>query len=239
MALDEANAKLAASEGDLVAERETSKELRVDNQRLEERIAELEVELGQLETQIEQLAKEAGVTKKELAELRAEKAKREKELMVYKNLFAELKALVDAGTIKVSFRKGRLVVELASSILFDSGKASLSDAGREAIASLSKALASVKGRDFLVAGHTDDKPIRTARFRSNWALSTARAVEVVSFMIESGLSPKHVGAAGFGEFDPIGDNKTEEGRAVNRRIEVILMPNLGQIPGMQEMLQGK
>ena len=238
-ALDDANAKLAQTESELEKERQTTKELRVENQRLEDRIKELEEEISQLEAQIEQLAKEAGVTKMELEELRKEKAKREKELAVYKALFNELKALVDSGTIKVSFRKGRLVVELASSILFDSGKASLSDAGREALTQLGKALASVKDRDFLVAGHTDNKPIRTARFGSNWELSTARAVEVVTFLIESGMPPAHIGAAGFGEHDPVGDNNTEEGRAANRRIEVILMPNLGDIPGMQEMLQGK
>ena len=238
-ALDEANAKLSATQSELDAQKKTNADLQAENQTLQEKIAELEEEIRQLNAQIDQLAKEAGVTKAELDELRKEKAKREKELQVYKNLFAELKALVDAGTIKVVFRKGRLVVELASSVLFDSGKATLSDAGREALTQLGTALNSVKDRDFLVAGHTDNVPIRTARFRSNWDLSTSRAVEVVTFLIEQGFPPKHIGAAGFGEFDPVGDNETEEGRAQNRRIEVILMPNLGDIPGMKEMLQGK
>ncbi len=238
-ALDEANAKLASTEADLAKQKQANGELQAENQQLQDKIAELEEEIRQLEAQIDQLAKEAGVTKAELDELRKEKAKREKELAVYKNLFAELKALVEAGTIKVVFRKGRLVVELASSILFDSGKASLSDAGREALTKLAKALASVKGRDFIVAGHTDNMPMRGARYKSNWELSTARAVEVVTHLIEQGMPPKHIGAAGFGEFDPVGDNNTDEGRAQNRRIEVILMPNLGDIPGMKEMLQGK
>lgn len=238
-ALDEANAKLADSQAQLDKERKSNQELSAENQRLQDKIAELEEEIRQLNTQIDQLAKEAGVTKAELEELRKEKAKREKELAVYKNLFAELKALVDAGTIKVVFRKGRLVVELASSILFESAKASLSDEGREALTKLAKALASVKDRDFLVAGHTDDRPMRSARYKSNWELSTARAVEVVNHLIDQGMPPQHIGAAGFGEFDPVGDNKTEQGRAQNRRIEIILMPNLGDIPGMKEMLQGK
>ena len=237
-ALDEANAKLSATQSELEAEKQANGELQVQNQTLRERIAELETEIGQLNAQIDQLAKEAGITKKELDELRAEKAKREKELGVYKALFAELKALVDAGTVKVSFRKGRLVVEMASSILFDSGKSTLREEGREALNQLAKALGSVAGRDFLVAGHTDNVPIRTARFKSNWDLSTARAVTVVGYLIEAGMKPTNVGAAGFGEFDPVGDNKTPEGRAQNRRIEIILMPNLGDIPGMKEMLQG-
>jgi chemotaxis protein MotB len=237
-ALDEANAKLSDTQGMLDAEKKTTAELRAENQTLNDRIAELEGEIKQLEAQIAQLANEAGITQRELEELRKEKAKREKELDVYKSLFAELKALVDAGTVKVAFRKGRLVVEMASSILFDSGKASLREEGQTALGQLATALGSVGERDFLIAGHTDNVPIRTARFKSNWELSTARAVQVVNYMIEAGMSPVHIGAAGFGEYDPVGDNKAPEGRAQNRRIEIILMPNLGDIPGMQEMLRG-
>ena len=238
-ALDEAHGKLADTQGQLDQQKQANKELGAENDSLKAKIAELEEELRQLQTQIDQLTKEAGITKAELAELRKEKAKREKELAVYKDLFNSLKALVDSGTIKVVFRKGRLVVELASSILFESAKASLSDEGRDALTKLAKALASVKGRDFLVAGHTDDRPMRSARYQSNWELSTARAVEVVNHLIDQGMPPKYIGAAGFGEFDPVGDNKTDAGRAENRRIEIILMPNLGDIPGMKEMLQGK
>lgn len=237
-ALEEANAKLEATQRDLDAERNKNRELKNENDQLKQKIAELDQEIKVLEGQLDDLAKEAGMTKAELEELRKEKAKRLAELQVYRDLFASLKKLVDAGTIQVEFRKGMLVVKLSSAILFDSGKTSLKDEGQAALAELAGALRQVAGRDFLVSGHTDNVPIKTARFKSNWELSTARAVEVVKFMIESGMDPSHIGAAGFGENDPVADNSTEEGRAQNRRIEVVLLPKLGNIPGLKEMLMG-
>lgn len=244
-ALAEANKKLAATESkladterDLDAERGKTKNLEQENKSLKDKIAELEMSVQQLELQIADLAKKAGMTQAELEELRKEKAKRLAELQVYKDLFGRLKSLVDAGTIQVEFRKGMLVVKLASAILFDSGKIELKAEGQTALAELAVALKSVGDREFLVAGHTDNVPIKTARFKSNWELSTARAIEVVRYMVEQGMDPVHIAPAGFGEFDPVSDNSTEEGRAQNRRIEIVLMPKLGDIPGMKEMLMG-
>lgn len=230
--------QLAQTEADLGKEKKSNEQLRSENQSYQDRIAELEGEIKMLNDQIGDLAAKAGTTAKELAELRAEKAKREKELAVYKNLFDQLKALVDAGTIQVGFRKGRMVVQLSNAILFDSGKSKLRPEGQDAIASLAPALQSVN-RDFVVGGHTDNIPIKTARYPSNWELSTARAVSVVKGLIEAGYPASKLGAAGYAENDPVGDNTTDEGREQNRRIEIILMPNLGEIPGMKEMLKGK
>lgn len=234
-ALAEAQAKLEQTEKDLASQRQANAELQTENQTLQERIAELEGEIVQLESQIKDLANKAGITERELAELRAEKAKREKELEVYRNLFASLKKMVDAGTIKVGFREGRLVVELDDAILFDSGRAKLKKTGQAAIAELIKPLSDVK-RDWIVGGHTDNVPIKTATFNSNWELSSARAVEVVGFMIEQGMPAERIGAAGYAEFDPVADNSSPEGRAQNRRIEIVLMPTIPQ--NLQDMLTG-
>ena len=103
---------------------------------------------------------------------------------------------------------------------------------------ISKALASLNDRDFLVAGHTDNVPIRTARYRNNWELSTERAVVVVEHMISQGFPSEHIGAAGYAEVDPVAGNEDETGRAQNRRIEIILMPNLGELKGIREMVEG-
>ena len=244
-ALAEANKKLEATQGELGSEKGKNKTLTEENQTLQQKIAELEGKIQQLSNEIKvledqnaDLAKKAGATAEELKALRAEKAKRMAELQVYKDLFGKLKALVDAGTIQVEFRKGRLVVKLASSILFDSGKTELKPEGQTALANLATALKSLNDREFLVAGHTDNVPIKTAKFKNNWDLSTARAVEVVQYLISQGMTSKNIGAAGYGEFDPITDNGNEDAKAKNRRIEVILMPLLGDIPGMQEMLTG-
>ena len=235
-ALAAAQAQLAQSEKDLEAQKQANAELEVENQTLQERIAELQVEIGQLNEQLKDLADKAGVTERELAELRAEKAKREKELEVYRNLFASLKKMIQAGTIKVGFREGRLVVELDDAILFDSGRASLKVTGQEAIGSLVEPLKQVQ-RDWIVAGHTDNVPIKTAKFNSNWELSTARAMEVVNYLIEQGMPAERLGAAGYAEFDPVADNSSPEGRSQNRRIEIILMPTIPQ--NLQDMLKNE
>lgn len=236
-ALAETQAKLTKTEQDLASERQSNEQLRQENQTLQQRIAELEEEIEQLEAQIDDLAKKQGMTAKELAELRKEKAKREAELKVYRDLFAKLKALIDAGTIQVVVRDGRLTLKLANAILFDSGRVELKPEGEAAIAQLVPALQSVGDREFLVAGHTDNVPIKTARFKSNWELSTARAVTVVKYMVSQGYPAANVGAAGYGENDPVESNDTEEGKASNRRIEIILMPKLGELPGLKEMLK--
>ena len=234
-ALADAQSQLAQTRKDLEAEKQANAALRGENQTLQEKIAELEGEIAQLNEQIKDLAEKAGVTEKELAELRAEKAKREKELAVYRNLFASLKKMVDAGTIKVGFREGRLVVELDDAILFDSGRSELKEEGQAALTQLVAPLKEVD-REWIVAGHTDNVPIKTAKFSSNWQLSTARAIEVVGYMVENGMPADRMGAAGYAEFDPIADNATPEGRSQNRRIEIILMPTIPQ--NLQDMLTG-
>ena len=84
-------------------------------------------------------------------------------------------------------------------------------------------------RRFQVAGHTDNVPIQTARFSSNWELSTARAVQVARFLVAQGVKPEELSAAGYGEFDPIAPNAEPSGRARNRRIEITLQPNIDEL----------
>jgi chemotaxis protein MotB len=89
-----------------------------------------------------------------------------------------------------------------------------------------------------VAGHTDDKAIHTARFPSNWELSTERAVTVARFLISKGMKPESLGAVGYGEFDPLVANDSDEHRAQNRRIEIQLQPNLSELPSMEGVAGG-
>lgn len=244
-ALAETQAKLAQTESELRDEKSKNQQLSDENMSLKEKIAQLEKEVARLGNEIKvleeqnaDLARKAGATAEELKKLREEKAKRMAELQVYKDLFAKLKSLIDAGTIKVEVRKGRFVVKLSSSILFDSGKTDLKPEGQAALTNLAGALKSLTDREWLVAGHTDNVPIKTAKFKNNWELSTARAVEVVQFLVSQGMPQGMLGAAGYGDVDPVADNTTEDGKAQNRRIEIVLMPLLGEIPGLKEMLTG-
>ena len=170
-----------------------------------------------------------------LAELEKRREKAEEGLEAYRDLVKKFRRLIDAGTLKVKVVEGRLVVELATDILFPPGGATLSRAGAESIREVATVLASIPDRDFQVAGHTDDRPIATTQFPSNWHLGAARAISVTRLLVKSGLAPERVSAASHAEFIPAGTNRTKLGRAANRRIEIIIIPDLSLLPGYDEL----
>lgn len=170
----------------------------------------------------------------ELAELRKQRAAAEKRLAAFRELNAKLKQLVDTGKLSVNFRGGQMVVELPSGVLFSSGKSKLSRDGKGALEEVTDILIQFRDRRFLIAGHTDDQRIRTKRFPNNWHLSTARAVSVLEFFVDQGFTPNNLAAAGYGEFSPVAPNDSKENRALNRRIEIILVPDLSELPNLTE-----
>ena len=174
-------------------------------------------------------------TNSQLEELGKQKAAADARAATYKSLTDRLRSMIDAGKLSVRIRKGRMLISLPNDVLFDSGSAVLKKAGQDAIAQVAQALSEFSDRQFLVAGHTDDKPIHTARFPSNWELSTERAVVVTRFLISQGMKPDSLGALGYGEFDPLVPNDTPEHRAQNRRIEIQLQPNLSELPSMDDL----
>ncbi len=203
---------------------------------LEQKIDELGKDIEERQRKITALeAANAGLDT-ELGSLRDEQKRRRDELATYQELFARLRKLIDSGQIKVSFRAGRMIVALPSAVLFDSGRTELRANGQSALTELSAALKSVAHRNLVVAGHTDNVPIKTRRYRNNWQLSTERAVVVVEYMIAQGFPKDHLAAAGYAEQDPIADNANEDGRANNRRIEIQLIPDLGQLAGIEGMV---
>lgn len=125
-----------------------------------------------------------------------------------------------------------MVLKLPSEVLFASGQGELSSSGQAALAEVLEVLKQFNDRRFLIAGHTDNVQIRGRKYKNNWHLSTARAVSVVEFMIANGFEAKNVAAAGHGEFDPIAPNDSEENRQINRRIEIILVPDLSELPNL-------
>jgi chemotaxis protein MotB len=203
---------------------------------------ELKTRLEKLGQNVEKLTSEKGQlsrvlddAKGRLEELRKQKLAAEARAATFRSLMQKLRSMIDAGQLKVVIREGRMLIALDSDVLFDSGKTSLKPAGESALAKLAGVLAGINDRKFQVAGHTDDVPIHTARFASNWELSTARAVEVVRFLIGNGMKAQQLSAAGFGEFDPAVPNDSTEHRAQNRRIEIVLLPNLSELPSMDNL----
>jgi chemotaxis protein MotB len=179
------------------------------------------------------LAKQIADTSARLDAARKQEAAAEARAATFRGLVAKLRSMIDAGQLKVEIRSGRMIIALPDDILFDSGRTDVKPDGKAALAKVAHVLAAVGDRDFVVAGHTDDVPIRTELFPSNWELSTRRAVEVVHYLVAQGMSPNALSAAGYGEYDPVAPNDTAEHRALNRRIEIVLQPNLSDLPPIQ------
>jgi chemotaxis protein MotB len=170
-----------------------------------------------------------------LADLDARRSIAEKRIGEYQNLLVRFKKLIDAGKLRVKIVDGRMVVALATDILFASGSAELSPDGTASITEVSQVLAGIEGRNFQVEGHTDNVPIRTDKYPSNWELASTRALTVVRTMIAAGMPPARVSAASYGEYKPTGTNDTPDGRSANRRIEIVVVPDLSDLPGFDEL----
>ena len=202
------------------------------NRELSERLKKVGQSVETLAGEKGSLSKALAETQARLEELRKQQAAAEARAAQFRELVARFKRLTDAGQLKVVMRGGRMILELSNDVLFDSGRTDLKDVGKKTLAEVAQILRTMPDRRFQVAGHTDDVKIQTARFPSNWELSTARAVEVVKLLIESGMDERNLSAAGYGEFAPVAPNDSPEGRAKNRRIEITLVPNLEELVGM-------
>lgn len=170
-----------------------------------------------------------------LTELNRRKAEADRRLTEFKGLLARFQTLIDAGKLKVKIVDGRMVVALASDILFSSGSAALSKDGNAAVVEVAGLLASIPDRAFQVEGHTDAVPIKTTQFPSNWELASARALTVLKTMVDAGLPASRVSAASYGDQKPAASNDSPEGKAQNRRIEIALVPDLSTLPGFDEL----
>ncbi len=174
-------------------------------------------------------------TKAELEELRKQKAAADARLRTHDELVRRFKKMIDAGKLEITVRRGQIVLALETDVLFDVGKTEVKPEGKTALAEIADAIKTVGGRRFQVAGHTDPSPIKTKEFPSNWELSTARAVVVVKMLVSEGVRPAVLSASGFAEFDPVGNNASVPGRAKNRRIEIILLPNMEELISIPDL----
>jgi len=167
----------------------------------------------------------------QIADLQAEK---EMAARMSQGLENEMRADLESRDVTISNLQGRLTVNILDRVLFDSGEAILKPDGETVMRKVAGLLTEHPDLRIQVIGHTDNVPIRPearSRFASNWELSTGRALAAVHFLTEkAGLDPRRVGAVGYGEFRPIADNATPEGRAKNRRIEIAIMPGVVLVP---------
>jgi len=132
--------------------------------------------------------------------------------------------------LSVEVKNGKVYVSLSDKLLFKSGSAAIETKGVDAIKVLADVLSKNTDIDILVEGHTDNLPIKTALYNDNWDLSVARAISIVRILTnEYKITPTRLTASGKGEFSPRATNTTPEGRASNRRTEIILSPKLDEI----------
>jgi len=194
-----------------------------------------EARLATADAREAQLLRAVDAAKVQVDMLRGELQHTGENEVLYKSLALRLKTMVDAGDLRIVLRSGRMVLSLPNDVLFDSGSTELKPAGKKSLATVASVLSTVPSRRFQIAGDTDSEPIHTPQFASNWELSTARAVQVVHFLIKSGgMKPTLLSAAGYGEFDPVAANDTAADRARNRRIEITVMPDLTEVVGVPD-----
>jgi chemotaxis protein MotB len=143
-------------------------------------------------------------------------------LRVSDQLKIALQQYLDDGVVRISEAEGRVEIEMQSKMLFGSGDARLSPAALRALRELAATLKRIPSH-LQVEGHTDDIPISTQAFPSNWELSAARAASVVHFLSRSGVEPWRMAAVGLGEHRPLAENDTEQGRASNRRVTIVVL----------------
>lgn len=234
--------QIEALEGQLRDSREQSEQLEsrlaaveARNQELVDRLRALGEEVEGLESERGNLQSSLQETQRALEELRARERAQQERLATFRRMIERFRSMIDSGRLRVRIVRNRMLIELSENILFDSGRADLRDEGEVALSEIVQVLNSIPNRQFQVAGHTDNIPMRSSRFQSNWELSTARAVNVARFMIDQGLNAERISAAGYAETQPVASNSTPEGRAQNRRIEIVLVPNLDELPDLSSL----
>ncbi|MCX7792811.1 MAG: OmpA family protein [Thermodesulfovibrionales bacterium] len=195
---------------------------------LSKAITDLRAKVSEKEQRIRELEQEITRLSEEKARALEEKERAIAELKgTYNRLVAELQEEIKKGEIEVTQLRDKLTLSMVEKILFDSGSAEIKREGKKVLDRVFEILKNVKDRQINIEGHTDNVPIspRLAhRFPTNWELSTARATNVVRYLQERGIDPSVLSATGYAEYRPVASNETEEGRAKNRRIEIVLVP---------------
>jgi chemotaxis protein MotB len=216
----DALARASSAETSLKTSMDTVASITAQRDELRGKAERFERENAELLALKEKLAADVSARDEELKKINAARAELEE----------KMKAEISAGDLRLTDDAGRLRVDLVDKVLFDSGDATISKRGEEVLTRVGSVLAGIEGKLIQVSGHTDDSPPTAKiqdRFPTNWELSTARATNVVRFLQEkAGVGGKRLVATGFGQNRPVASNANGGGRAKNRRIEILLVPDI-------------
>ncbi|MEZ4874403.1 MAG: OmpA family protein [Flavobacteriaceae bacterium] len=201
------------------------------NRKLLEQLEAKEKALAEEATRLKLLQKKLEDRSKRVEELEGIIAAKDAQMTALKNAISAALTNFEGNGLTVEQRDGEVYVSMENKLLFESGSWAVNPRGREAVVALGNVLAKNKEIAVLIEGHTDNVPYTAnGNLQDNWDLSTKRATTIVTILTENNNIPKdNLTAAGRGEFAPIASNETAEGRAKNRRIEVILTPKLDEI----------
>lgn len=201
--------------------------LKAKSDTLSRNITELRQKNSDLEAENEKLRADIKKLKEEIVLLQKVKEEKVKEVSgTYEQLIANMKSEIARGEVTISELRGKLTVNMEAAILFDSGKADVKPGGLEILAKMVDTLKGVTDKAIRIEGHTDNVQITgglTRVFPTNWELSAARAINVTRYLQQQGVDPATLSAAAFAEHKPVADNANKEGKAKNRRIEIILV----------------
>lgn len=182
-----------------------------------------EDKINDLKSQIDNLNSEIADLKKLNEKQKAELARMENQA---NDLEKQLEDEIKKGEIRLKKSKNRLIINIDDRISFDSGRADLKKEVRPSLKKIREILAQYPEYNIIVEGHTDDVPIKTKQFRDNWELSTERALAVLYYILEDPtLKPERFSATGCGQYRPIVPNDSKENRALNRRVDIIVVPS--------------
>jgi len=184
----------------------------------------------QLNMALKQKGEELAQREKRLAELEAYIRRQDSIANALNDIVKRALLSFNSDELTVEMKNGKVYVSLSDKLLFKSGSADVEEKGKDAIKKVAEILNKNPEIDVLIEGHTDNKPIKTDKFDDNWDLSTARASNIVRLLSdENKVNAKRLTAAGRGEYMPKVSNDTPEGRAKNRRTEIILSPKLDEL----------
>jgi chemotaxis protein MotB len=242
--VEDLQARLKASDDEIAAlqksNRDLADSLTLNKNDLKKKLSDLVAEKDQLTQKMSDLVKstadQISDLGRKLEQAEADKAalQREKDDEVARarksldEITASLKSEIDKGAVQIQQLQGKLTLNMVDKVLFQTGEAEVNADGRRVLDRIGQVLNSVKDKDIRIEGFTDDRPISGElrnKYPSNWELSTARATAVARYLQDNAaVDPKRLVVTGFGEYRPIVPNDTSENRALNRRIEIVLVP---------------
>jgi chemotaxis protein MotB len=242
-------ASARATQAELDRTRAQLDQLKADLEKMGVDMEALNEQLQQTGTKNEELSKALQEMTRALDEYKVRASQLERIKQRFELLRDKLKKLTELG-LKVEIRRNRMVIRLPGDVLFASGQDQLRPEGKQVLNAVAEVIRNDKQlstRYFQIAGHTDNKPLLGGRFGDNWGLSAMRARQVLVYLIApfdpkdpkkagGGLSETRLHPAGYGETDPIAKNDTDEGRQQNRRVELVLLPDVEEMLDLRSLL---